>query len=170
MIIIGYPGIGKTTIAKRYPDKICDLDSSNFVITLDGSNKKPEFWYEQYVNIACKLNKNPFDIVFVSSHKEVQDEFKRRDLVKKESVHLCYPSLALKDEWIARVQKRYDESHLDKDKRALDNVIKNFDYNIHCMMTNTYFPHIVLDKTPYNLLAEILEKNTHPYPVYPDAV
>ena len=68
MIIIGYQGIGKSTLANCNLNYV-DLESSNFYI--DG--KRADDWYKPYCKIAEHLSQQGY-YVFVSSHKVVRDE------------------------------------------------------------------------------------------------
>ena len=67
MIIIGFPGIGKSSVTRAYDGdtnttSYIDLESSNFV--------KDDNWVEEYCNLAIDLDLQGYN-VFVSSHKEV---------------------------------------------------------------------------------------------------
>lgn len=46
MIIIGYPGIGKSTLGGQ--NDVIDLDSSNFW----NNGKRPDDWYVYYCKVA----------------------------------------------------------------------------------------------------------------------
>ena len=83
MIIIGYQGIGKSTLANKNINYI-DLESSNFFI--DG--KRQENWFIIYCNIANHLSEQGKN-VFVSSHEVVRESLK----YSKEKVVVVYPSL-----------------------------------------------------------------------------
>ena len=65
-IIIGFPGIGKSTVAKG-DTRFIDLESSTFMV--DG--QRSEDWYKIYVNVAIDLTKQYN--VFISSHMAVQN-------------------------------------------------------------------------------------------------
>ena len=71
MVIVGYQGIGKSTLAKNRNGFI-DLESSNFFVN---GERSPD-WYIPYCEIALDLSKQGYD-VFVSSHKVVRDELKK---------------------------------------------------------------------------------------------
>ena len=105
MIVIGYPGVGKSTVAKRN-DVYVDFDSSMF--------PKKDGWEEEYVNNAIGLSKQGH-IVFVSAHKKVQDLL----FDCGERVVVVYPSLTLHDFWIDKLRDRYEITHSESDKRAL---------------------------------------------------
>ena len=120
MIIIGYQGIGKSTLAKCGKDYI-DLESGNFFV--DGV--RPDGWEKIYAQIARHLSEQGYT-VFVSSHKAVRDALRYIGV----PVGVCYPSVELKDAWIDKLQKRYDDSHLEKDYRALKNAVDRYEDNI----------------------------------------
>lgn len=121
MIVIGYQGIGKSTLADR---DICyiDLESGNFWV--DG--KRAEDWYKPYCKIAEHLSQQGY-VVFTSSHEVVRN----RLVNSTETVVLVYPAVELKDEWIAKLEKRYQESGLEKDYKALMNAKDRYIENIH---------------------------------------
>lgn len=120
MIVIGYQGIGKSTLAGR-DNRYIDLESSNFWV--DG--KRAEDWYKPYCQIAEHLSKQGY-IVFTSSHEVVRKQLENSD----EAVVLAYPSVGLKDAWIDKLEKRYKESGLDKDYKALMNAKDRYEENI----------------------------------------
>ena len=91
MIVVGYQGIGKSTIAGR-DHRFIDLESSSFWI--DG--KRADDWYKPYCRIAECLSKQGF-IVLTSSHEVVRKFFLDNQV---DSVVLVYPSIELKDKWI----------------------------------------------------------------------
>lgn len=107
MIIIGYPGIGKSTIAGK--DKFIDLESSNFNV----NGNKIQNWHIAYCDVARDLNRQGFD-VFVSSHGLVTENF----LDSHYDVVTIFPSLKLKEEWVEKLRKRCDQTKLEKDVRA----------------------------------------------------
>ena len=89
MIIIGYPGVGKSTLAGRYKEYI-DLESSNW----NGpDNTKPDNWWWSYGKVAEDLSRQGYR-VFVSCHPSVQKYFEESN----EYVMVLYPSLELKEE------------------------------------------------------------------------
>ena len=124
MIIIGYQGIGKSSLAGR--DKYIDLESGNFWV--DGK-RDPE-WYKPYCQIALHLHQQGFR-VFTSSHEVVREYLKKIAGADLGSIYVCFPAPELKDEWIAKLQERYDRTHLDKDFKALANAKDRYIANIH---------------------------------------
>ena len=119
MIIIGYQGIGKSTLAGCY--NCIDLESGNFWI--DG--KRDENWYIPYCNIAEHLSKQGFN-VFTSSHQVVRDRLANSE----EKVFCVFPSLALREEWISKLHLRYEATKLEKDYKAYMNAVDRYSENI----------------------------------------
>ena len=131
MVIIGYQGIGKSTAAKgdlRY----IDLESTNFRVGPNG--EKDEHWYAAYANVALDLSRQGY-IVFVSSHAPVR-EWLGTHQKTEEFIFICYPAISLKDDWIDRLQKRFDQTGLKKDELALLNAKDRYVDNIREMITD----------------------------------
>ena len=147
MIIIGYQGIGKSTLAKD-SWKYIDLESGNFWI----NGERDEQWYKPYCNIANHLSAQGYT-VFTSSHKEIREELKNSN----EIVKIAFPSLELKTDWLIRLTNRYNESMLEKDYKALINASLYYEDNINDLM-NEPFDKIVINNIDYNL-RELIEKN-----------
>ena len=145
MIIIGYQGIGKSTLANK-DDKFIDLESGSFWLTnTDGSRYRYDNWYEMYCNVAEHLSQQGY-IVFISSHEVVRNRLKQ----SKERVFTLYPDVSLKDQWIKKLAKRYNNSRLDKDYRALMNAIDRYEENIR-EIENSNFDNIVIHDINYDL-------------------
>ena len=125
MIIIGYPGVGKTTASKMYRE-IVDLPSYLF----DDKNT--------YCDVAINLSKQNL-IVCVSSHKEVVEKL----LTSDEPICVVYPNEKLKLIWVNIVRRRYIEDKTDRNYRALMRVWGHFDADID-YLKNTPFEHIEL--------------------------
>lgn len=123
MIIIGYQGIGKSTLAGK--DNCIDLESGNFWI--DG--KRAEDWYIPYCQIANHLSEQGYT-VFVSSHEVV-----RRELEKSEErVVAIIPAIELRDAWCEKLLERYMLTELDKDFKAWRNAEERYVENISEIM------------------------------------
>ena len=120
MIIIGYQGIGKSTIAGK--NDIIDLESGNFWY----KKQRLKQWYIYYCNIAEHLSKQGY-IVFVSSHEVVR---KRLRKYCKEPVYSVFPAVDLKKEWIEKLTERYERTKLEKDFKALMNARDCYEENI----------------------------------------
>ena len=86
MIVIGYQGIGKSSLAGK--NNCIDLESGNFWV--DG--KRSDDWYKIYCNIALHLHRQGFT-VFTSSHQVVRDYFKEiATRAEKDYIFVCLDS------------------------------------------------------------------------------
>lgn len=145
MIIIGFPGIGKSSVASKSSEnnayaKYVDLESSCFNLTNPTTDKveKCENWEKFYITVAYHLAKQG-KYVFVSNHPAVIKEIITRRqcdytyALDKIPVLFVYPSIDLKDKWIGRLQNRYDLSctlipeEADKNEAALKGVKAHYD-------------------------------------------
>lgn len=151
-VIIGYQGIGKSTLARR-SNKYIDLESSCFFI--DGV--RSEDWYIPYSNVAIDIASQGYR-VFTSSHECVRKQLiSSLPLKHRKDVRLfvCFPCHNLKGAWIEKLQYRYEETKLEKDMKAWLNAKDRFDDNIR-EISNT-FPagRIILWDIDYDLEYEI---------------
>lgn len=119
MIYVGYQGIGKSSISGK--NNCIDLESGNFWI--DGNRAND--WYKIYVNIAEHLSNQGYK-VFMSSHKVIREELNNRGI----EFTTIYPSLKLKEQWINRLQERFDRTRSAKDFKALKNAEEMYEENI----------------------------------------
>ena len=142
MIVVGYPGIGKSTLAGR-DYKYIDLESGNFWI--DG--ERADDWYKPYCKIAEHLSEQGY-IVFVSRHEVV-----RQYLVEnsRELVVLVYPSIELKDAWINKLEERYIKSGLEKDYKALMSAKYSYVENIKELQESCIEYKLEINKLSYDL-------------------
>lgn len=146
MIIIGYPGIGKTSLGGRYSQYI-DLESSNW----NGpDNTKPDMWWVSYCKVAEDLSKQGY-VVFVSCHPPVQNYFEE----SYEHVILIYPSLDLKEDWINRLSCRYEKDRSVKNLTALNNADLHYDKQIMALNCSPFENKLVLKDMNYILDDEI---------------
>ena len=146
MIIIGYPGVGKTSLAGRYNQYI-DLESSNWN---SPDSTKPDMWWWSYGKVAEDLSRQGYR-VFVSCHPSVQKYFEESN----EYVMVLYPSLELKEEWIKRVSDRYDRDRSMKNLDALNNVELYYDKQISSLNDSPFKNKLVLKDMNYTLDNEI---------------
>lgn len=149
-IIAGYQGCGKTTLANKNL-KYIDLESSNFFI----DNKRDEKWYIIYINIAKHLSQQGY-VVFTSTHPEVLQEIQKTN----EDIYVLYPNINLESEWIKKLEKRYDETKLNKDYKAYINAKQYFKNSIKnleeiCLDENNNFKKIEINHLDYDLEKEI---------------
>lgn len=140
-IFVGYPCIGKTSIAGQ--DNIIDLDSSTFK---DSMGIRYASWVEVYVNIACSLVKQGYK-VFLSSHFLVTEELKKRDL----PFTIFCPSLDMHQAWIDRATKRYEQSKSEKDLMALKRIKDYFEEDIKALIEMDGPSKVIIHSDIYNL-------------------
>jgi hypothetical protein len=143
MIIVGYQGIGKSSLAGKY--NCIDLESGNFWV--DG--KRADDWYKPYCQIANHLSEQGYT-VFTSSHEVVRKELEK----SKEKVYLIFPIIELKDEWIEKLRVRYQTTGLEKDFKALANAEDRYEENIRELEKSNLMIYEILGMD-YDLLGMI---------------
>lgn len=147
MVIIGYPGIGKSTLVRNHPGgKFIDLESSLFA-TIKGDKN----WANVYCRLALALSRKGHD-VFVSSHVAIQREMLEQ-ITECDRVIVCYPSLSLKSVWLRRLRERYqyqDTNEIDKNKAALIHSIDFYNEDINTLH-NSSFEECVIESMDYDL-------------------
>ena len=147
MIIIGFPGIGKSTLAYNN-DKFVDLESSYFK-TPDVRN---EDWVIEYCKLAEFLSKNG-SILFISSHKVVRDYIAK--MRTNELVACVFPSKRLREQWVKKLEERYMNSGLDKDYRAFIRARDYYDDDIRELYSDGIPYKWVITDINYDLEEEI---------------
>lgn len=133
-IVSGFPGIGKSTFAEKYGNKVSDSDSSKF--------DKAEFPtnYMRHIVEQAKTK----DWVMVSSHDVV-----RKALVElKLPFTLVYPYKELKNEYLQRYADR------GSPKAFIDMMDAKWDQFVTECYSQTGCTHIVL--TSGQFLADVL--------------
>lgn len=121
MIVIGYQGIGKSTLARK-SFRYIDLESS----AVRKGNMRWQNWYEPYCMIAEWLSRQGYT-VFVSSHKEVRDYLNE---FCKEPFCAVVPNENLKEKWIGKLKERHKQLPTDKNYRAYMNAAVRYSENI----------------------------------------
>lgn len=154
-IYICYQGVGKSSTVNEY-DFFIDLESSNFK---DENGYRTDDWYVYYVNIAFDLASQGYS-VFVSSHDVVRRQISYMKDKYYPNIDICvvYPSVELKDEWIERLEKRYNENPTEKNKIAWLNAKDRFVENVAEMkrdIDDFDFNFIEIDKINYSLIYEL---------------
>ena len=143
MIIVGYQGIGKSTLASKDLRTI-DLESS---CTKVNSIRYPG-WADVYIHFAESLCQQGYDVC-VSSHKQVQD------LLAKPgsgiSVVAIFPSIKIKNLWIEKLRIRWETTGFIKDYTAWQDADKHFDEEIEVLKKNHIFYKYEIDNMDYDL-------------------
>lgn len=148
MIVIGYQGIGKSTLAGK--NGCIDLESGNFWV----EGERDPNWFKPYCQIALHLHQQGYT-VFTASHQVVRDYFKEiASYEDMKSIFVCYPDPDLKDAWIYKLQDRYEHTGLEKDFKAWRNADLWYDKNIEELGASG-FKRIPLETMQYDLEAEI---------------
>lgn len=142
MIIIGYQGIGKSSLA-RSSANVIDLESGCFW----NGNYRPDDWYVYYCQVAIDLSEQG-NTVFTSSHLVVRNYL--ASLPKNELIAVCYPSLELKDEWIEKLRIRYEQTKLSKDEKAWARASLCYEADITELILSP-FDEIEIDSMFYDL-------------------
>ena len=140
MIIIGYQGIGKSTICKNNP-KYIDFESS--VLKVDGC--RLHNWQIPYCQMAIWLSQQGY-VVFTSSHKEVRE-------ILKDCCEYCVaiiPSKELKKQWIEKLFDRYKKSGLEKDRNAYLNAVDRYEENL-AEIEEDIAETVLIDSMDYDL-------------------
>ena len=151
MIIVGYQGIGKSTLAGK--QDCIDLESGNFWV----NGERDDNWPIVYCKIAMHLSDQGYT-VFVSSHKVVRDLLVMHKKIGefKGHIYVIFPSVELEAPWIAKLKRRYDQSHLEKDYKAYMNAVDRYRENIQ-ELTDCSLEHVVLEDMNYSL-ADIVDR------------
>ncbi len=137
MIIVGYQGIGKSSVSGAYNNCI-DLESSNFWHEC----RRPDDWYIYYCKIAIDLSKQGFT-VFTSSHKEVRDYLLH--FTDQTGIVCVFPSVSLKDKWIKRLRDRYANDQSEKNFKALANAEDRYEANVTEMLDSGHLYYEIDD-------------------------
>lgn len=156
-VIIGYPGIGKTTLSGTY--KFIDLESNNFT---DSQGNHIDNWYIAYIKVAKSLAYLGYS-VFISSHSDVYKQFDDVEInsLKRDgiSVYAVYPSCNLRNKWIDKLHVRYDG---DPCKKNLAAYVRAQTYYQSDITELSHFAKVIgiktieLNNMDYNLRYELL--------------
>ena len=154
-IYICYQGVGKSSTVNEC-DFFIDLESSHFK---DENGHRTDDLYVYYVNIAFDLASQGYS-VFVSSHEVVrrQISYMKEKYYPNIKVAIVYPTVDIKDEWIERLEKRYEENPTEKNKVAYLNAKDRFDENIAEMEKDAYefgFAIVKINKINYSLIYQL---------------
>lgn len=160
MIIIGYPGVGKSTAMNMYStimrgnygfantngglrDRLIqnafiplDLESSFF-----HDKESTESWVKRYCECAITLSISGYT-VFTSAHKEVQEYF--RIHAYGQTIALCYPDRNIYEDWTILLKNRMKSTAAKKDEAAFLRCTEKFFVDIDEMKNDKAFDHIVV--------------------------
>lgn len=145
LIIVGYQGIGKSSVASAR-DRIIDLESSSFKIHGD----RVSDWYVVYCRIAVSLARKGF-AVLVSSHQEVVKELNIYNPEGDYSVVIITPNYILKDLWIDKLHRRFLNNSSEKNLIAWKDAESHYDTEIAWLAAYPNFSHIFIDSMDYSL-------------------
>ena len=146
LIVIGYPGIGKTSAVENgISNCIIDFESSLFKV----NDRKIDNWCSIYCKQAVSMAKQGFTVL-ISSHKCVREELAQYDQDGFTIVTIA-PSYSLKDEWIDRLKNRYKANPCERNLAAWKNAESNFINDISNIASECTFSHIFINSMDYNL-------------------
>lgn len=151
MIIIGFPGIGKSSVTRAYDGDTnttgyIDLESSNFV--------KDDNWVKEYCNLAIDLDLQGYN-VFVSSHKDVREYLMDRQDIFPDIMEI-FPLKELRTEWLNRLESRYMKCKTAKNERALNYMRNNFDTAVDEMERDAIIHKVRITKENMNDLKKAM--------------
>ena len=141
MIIIGYPGVGKTQLAAWHYNDYLDVDSSKFIFC----GVRPSNWAECCVKMAEDLSKQGYD-VFVNSYKEIRDLLEKSE----ERVVAVYPSLELKEPWVNRLKERFETEPSSANYNAWKRAEQHYEEDINDILADP-FQVITIEHMGYDL-------------------
>lgn len=164
MIVIGYQGIGKSTMAKG-DMSVIDLESSCYT----WGSRKLEDWYKAYADTALHLSSQGYT-VFTATHAPVREWIGLHNTTFNIGVHIdgmyeqqimaVVPDVRLKEEWIAKLWKRYEDTQLMKDYCAWMNADDRYIDNINEILADAKkysWKTVIIPSMEYNL-KELVEK------------
>ena len=161
MIIFGYQGIGKSSLANSPTGALyIDLESSLFRTPMHP--ERSEDWFQAYGNIVCDLDKQG-KFVFSACHQQIRDYIASEKDLKGVVAAICYPSLELREEWLYRLRQRWMDTQLPKDKAALDFAEASYSSSIKALDKDTDYDHIILNNMNYNLMNILISYYNYKY-------
>lgn len=161
MIIFGYQGIGKSSLANSPAGALyIDLESSMFRTPMHP--ERSEDWFQAYGNIVCDLDKQG-KFVFSACHQQIRDYIASEKDLNGVIAAICYPSLELREEWLYRLRQRWMDTQLPKDKAALDFAEASYSSSIKTLDKDTDYDHIILNNMNYNLMNILISYYNYKY-------
>ena len=174
LIICGYPGVGKTSVGGW--NNCIDLESSDFQMGLSeriwstvyvrvtdiseimaNSNMDKEIetlavpaWVDEYCRVGMNLAAQGYTVL-MSTHPDVITYLSK---MSKNPVVIFCPRLEWKTQWLERVQRRYEETGLDKHRLAMNRVRDRYDKDIIGLM-HSGLPVYQPDELYYNFRSHV---------------
>ena len=147
LIIVGYQGIGKSSVCQvsRESDGIIDFESS--LLKVDGFRAAD--WYVIYCRQAVALAKQGYTVL-ISSHECVRTELAKYDQ-DGFNVVIIMPHYSLQNKWISKLHDRYLNEPSDANYAAWKNAEEKFAQNICELASDPNFGHIFIMDMHYHL-------------------
>ena len=139
MIISAAPGIGKSTLAKKYLN-IIDLDISTFDVTSKTRIK-------DYCETAIYLSNQGY-VVLTGTHKEVLEYFINKDL---KDYFIIQFDFCLKQYLLNKLYMRYEESPTLKHLHAYNGIKKYFDEIVSYIKMLDKNKYYLIENPDYNI-------------------
>lgn len=151
MIVIGFPGIGKSTYEGLWNGRdYIDFESSNFYYEEeDGEKIRDPHWIDYYINIILDMDTCEDRVIFVSSHADVQNRLS--EYAKFKYIVIAFPTLDIKDKWIRRLEYRYQEDPSEKNRLALEYTKNNYEDMVNAARKSPFIK-LPITSTQYNLI------------------
>lgn len=134
LIICGFPGVGKTACEKYA--RVLDAESSAYsriFDPIDMTGRENKDFPTNYIDmVESEIKSDRWDIILLSSHKEVRDELKRRGI---RFIAVC-PQIDCLDEYMERYLRRGSSYDFMAD------IEKNWDLYIESMDTEDVCIHL----------------------------
>ena len=145
MIVCGYPGIGKSSIAGQYilnkdelPMYVIDLESTNMKV--EGWTR-PDHWYKIYVNYAIDLMNQGY-CVMCSTHSNIRKELEDRGV---EYVNVM-PTENVQDYWLCRLRDRWKKDPIEKNELAYNRAMEYYKEDILNLKTHNKYCQINIEE------------------------
>lgn len=150
LIICGFPGVGKSSVGGW--NNCVDLESSHFSRGWEGNmiffpknglrmawaseDESVEVyrcpsWVARYSDVGLDLVKQGYTVL-MSTHKDVIEILKAQQYVAEDLMPIVIfcPKSDMRDAWVERLQRRYDDTGSPKDFRALKRVKDYFEQDL----------------------------------------
>lgn len=131
VVVSGFPGVGKSHLARGAEFTIADSDSSKF---------DKEFFPDNYIaHIKDLMLNQDLDYIMVSTHEEVRDALVEEGI----TFLLVYPVISLKEEYRQRYVDR------NSPQAFIDRIIGEWDSMVNSCVMQSGCQHVVLESGQY---------------------